>query len=121
MAAMAESGAQSALMAPTELLASQHFRTIKPLCDAAGLGAMRAARDHGVAVPGDLSVTGFDGLDFARYCVPSLTTVVQPTEEIARETSRFLVRAVTEGTRAFSPLSIRGELLVGESTGAVRA
>lgn len=38
MAAMAESGAQSALMAPTELLASQHYRTIKPLCDAAGLG-----------------------------------------------------------------------------------
>ncbi len=38
MAAIAESGAQSALMAPTELLASQHFKTIKPLCDAAGLG-----------------------------------------------------------------------------------
>lgn len=37
MAAMTESGAQSALMAPTELLASQHFRTIKPLCDAAGI------------------------------------------------------------------------------------
>ncbi|ODT69686.1 MAG: ATP-dependent DNA helicase RecG [Pelagibacterium sp. SCN 63-23] len=38
MAAIAESGAQSALMAPTELLAAQHFRTIKPLCDAAGIG-----------------------------------------------------------------------------------
>ncbi len=38
MAAMAESGAQSALMAPTELLAAQHFKTLKPLCDAAGLG-----------------------------------------------------------------------------------
>jgi ATP-dependent DNA helicase RecG len=38
MAAIAESGAQSALMAPTELLASQHFKTIKPICDAAGLG-----------------------------------------------------------------------------------
>ena len=37
MAAMTESGAQSALMAPTELLASQHFRTIKPLCDGAGI------------------------------------------------------------------------------------
>jgi ATP-dependent DNA helicase RecG len=37
MAAMAESGAQSALMAPTELLASQHFRTIQPLCEAVGL------------------------------------------------------------------------------------
>ncbi|MBI4920130.1 MAG: ATP-dependent DNA helicase RecG [Devosia nanyangense] len=38
MAAMAESGAQSSLMSPTELLASQHFRTLKPLADAAGLG-----------------------------------------------------------------------------------
>ncbi|SFZ82012.1 ATP-dependent DNA helicase RecG [Devosia enhydra] len=38
MAAMAESGAQSALMAPTELLAAQHYRTLKPLCDAVGLG-----------------------------------------------------------------------------------
>ncbi len=38
MAAMAESGAQSALMAPTEILAAQHFKTLKPLCDAAGLG-----------------------------------------------------------------------------------
>jgi ATP-dependent DNA helicase RecG len=40
MAAMAESGAQSAMMAPTELLAAQHFNTLKPLCDAAGLGCV---------------------------------------------------------------------------------
>ena len=38
MAAVAEGGAQSALMAPTEILASQHFKTLKPLCDAVGLG-----------------------------------------------------------------------------------
>ncbi|RUT32854.1 ATP-dependent DNA helicase RecG [Arsenicitalea aurantiaca] len=38
MAAMAESGAQSALMAPTELLAAQHYKTLKPLCERAGLG-----------------------------------------------------------------------------------
>jgi ATP-dependent DNA helicase RecG len=38
MAAMAESGAQSALMSPTELLAAQHYRTLKPLAEAAGLG-----------------------------------------------------------------------------------
>ena len=37
MAAVAESGAQSALMSPTELLAAQHYRTIKPLAEAAGL------------------------------------------------------------------------------------
>ncbi|MEO6394942.1 MAG: ATP-dependent DNA helicase RecG [Devosia sp.] len=38
MAAIAESGAQSALMSPTELLAAQHFRTIQPIAEAAGLG-----------------------------------------------------------------------------------
>ena len=37
MAAMAEDGAQSALMAPTELLAAQHFRTLLPLAEKAGL------------------------------------------------------------------------------------
>ncbi|HVW93951.1 MAG TPA: ATP-dependent DNA helicase RecG, partial [Devosia sp.] len=40
MAAVAESGAQSALMAPTELLAAQHYRTLKPLAQAAGLNTM---------------------------------------------------------------------------------
>ena len=38
MGMVAEDGGQSALMAPTELLASQHFRTLKPLAEAAGLG-----------------------------------------------------------------------------------
>src|SRR5690606_34653588 len=37
MAAMKEAGAQSALMAPTELLATQHFQTLRPLCAQAGL------------------------------------------------------------------------------------
>ncbi len=54
MAAMAESGAQSALMAPTELLAAQHYRTLQPLCEAAGLGIalltgkMSAAERRGI-------------------------------------------------------------------------
>jgi len=37
MAMVAESGAQSALMAPTELLAAQHFRTLEPICTKSGL------------------------------------------------------------------------------------
>jgi ATP-dependent DNA helicase RecG len=38
MAAVAESGAQSTLMAPTEILATQHYRTLAPICVKAGIG-----------------------------------------------------------------------------------
>ncbi|MTI45740.1 ATP-dependent DNA helicase RecG [Roseibium hamelinense] len=37
LAQVIESGAQGALMAPTEILARQHFASMKPLCDAAGI------------------------------------------------------------------------------------
>ncbi len=60
MAAVAESGAQSSLMAPTELLAAQHFRTLKPICDAAGLGIVlltgkMTAADRRAALAGIVS------------------------------------------------------------------
>jgi len=48
MAAVAETGSQSAFMAPTELLARQHFRTIQPLAEAAGLSvAILTGREKG--------------------------------------------------------------------------
>ena len=42
------------------------------------IGAMAALRDAGLSVPGDVAVTGFDGIQLGRHLRPSLTTVVQP-------------------------------------------
>ncbi len=64
MATVAESGAQSALMAPTELLARQHYRTIAPLAEAAGLTvALLTGREKGKERATILEAAESGGLD----------------------------------------------------------
>jgi len=46
--------------------------------DQTAIGAMAALRRAGLSVPGDVAVTGFDGIQLGRHLHPSLTTVVQP-------------------------------------------
>ena len=46
--------------------------------DQMAIGAMAALQDAGLSVPGDVAVTGFDGIQLGRHTRPGLTTVVQP-------------------------------------------
>lgn len=59
--------------------------------DIAAIGVIHAAIGRGLAVPGDLSVIGFDDLPAARYVLPALTTVAQPLREIGETAVRQLV------------------------------
>ncbi|MBG0825810.1 LacI family DNA-binding transcriptional regulator [Planomonospora sp. ID91781] len=53
--------------------------------DQLALGALRAALEHGLSVPRDLAVCGFDDIEDGRYVTPSLTTVAPNKAEIARQ------------------------------------
>lgn len=53
------------------------------ISDTIAIGAMRAFYDLGLRVPEDISVVGFDGIAYARYCVPRLATIRQDTEALA--------------------------------------
>ncbi|MGW3292661.1 LacI family DNA-binding transcriptional regulator [Streptomyces xiamenensis] len=56
--------------------------------------ALRALRETGRSVPGDVAVVGFDDLDIAKITEPPLTTVHQPIQALGREMAALLVRLV---------------------------
>ncbi|VTR77991.1 LacI family DNA-binding transcriptional regulator [Cellulomonas hominis] len=61
------------------------------LNDVMAVGALAAARDAGVDVPGDLAVAGFDGIETLRDVTPALTTVRLPLEQIGAEAVRLVL------------------------------
>ena len=56
------------------------------------MGVVIEANELGLRIPEELSVIGFDNVEFARACVPKLSIVSQPTEEIARQVSELLLQ-----------------------------
>ncbi|GAC16590.1 LacI family DNA-binding transcriptional regulator [Aliiglaciecola lipolytica] len=62
--------------------------------DEIAAGALFAARLSGVEVPNQLSIAGFEDSPFSRQTIPKLTTAAQPTREIARQATRFLIQNV---------------------------
>jgi signal transduction histidine kinase len=60
------------------------FDALVCLNDFMAMGALAALRERGIAVPGDVSVTGFDDIGEARWTSPPLTTIHQPIEVLAR-------------------------------------
>ncbi|ANY05109.1 LacI family DNA-binding transcriptional regulator [Pseudonocardia sp. HH130630-07] len=58
--------------------------------DTLAYGVLAAAREAGLAVPGDLAVAGFDDLPYSRVTAPALTSVALPAEELGRAAARRL-------------------------------
>lgn len=62
--------------------------------DAMAAGVIKAAAAHGIAVPDQLSVVGFDGSMLAQMLTPSLTSVHRPLREMAQRATRRLLDIV---------------------------
>ena len=65
--------------------------------DMLAIGALSAAWELGLNVPRDVSIAGFDDIDFAAYCYPPLTTVRVPSYEIGRLAATYLIEAIKQG------------------------
>jgi DNA-binding LacI/PurR family transcriptional regulator len=84
--------------------------------DQMALGVLRAMHEVGRAVPGDVSVVGFDDIPEAPYFTPPLTTVRQDFDEIGARSLQLLVREIETGRRLPSSPRVQPELIVRAST-----
>ncbi len=78
------------------LESGKEFTALYAISDTIAIGACKAIYDSGLKVPDDISVAGFDGLDLGHYYQPTLTTIEQPMNEMALETSRMLFRLIKD-------------------------
>lgn len=89
--------------------------------DLVAMGLMSGLHERGLDVPGDISVTGFDDIPFAKYTTPTLTTAAVPITDLGAEAwhqLRALIRneaSQTPGSRYQPRLEVRA------STGPAKA
>jgi LacI family transcriptional regulator len=62
------------------------------LNDMMAIGAMTSAHRAGLSIPADLSIIGFDDIELASAVSPTLTTVAQPIDEMARYATDLLIQ-----------------------------
>lgn len=84
--------------------------------DLMALGAIRAARQRGLNVPGDVSVVGYDDSPLIAFTDPPLTTVRQPIRAMAVAAVRALVDEIRGHAAPHSEYVFRPELVVRAST-----
>jgi DNA-binding LacI/PurR family transcriptional regulator len=85
------------------------------LSDELALGAMEAVRQHGLSVPQDVSIVGFDDVPAAAPATPGLTTVTQDHFEKGSAAARLLTEQL-QGAQT-NDINLESELMIRASTG----
>ena len=105
--------------AASELIGkNRDYTAIFCMADVMAMGTIRALSDHGLRVPEDVSVVGFDGLPIGEYMVPRLATVRQSVEELARRSVELLVKNL-EGDPIATHEIVAAQLQMRESARAI--
>jgi LacI family transcriptional regulator len=95
---------------PTAILAAN---------DTLAIGVLRWCADHGIRVPEEISVVGFDNIEIAKYLRPALTTVNYAAAEVChRAIDKLLALVATDDSGAAMPTVevVEPELIVRESS-----
>ncbi|HEX8756708.1 MAG TPA: LacI family DNA-binding transcriptional regulator [Steroidobacteraceae bacterium] len=106
------------LGARTLLDCGRSFTALFCANDEMAIGAISGLREAGVAVPRDLSVMGYDGIDLSALTVPPLTTVLIPWRQTATNAVHYLLN-ICYGTKLPVLRDIPAQVLWRESVGRI--
>jgi len=106
----------------TREMLSSGFKPTAVVCanDFMAIGVLRALREEGLSVPGDVSVTGVDNIRMSEFCYPALTTVHVPRDRIGRIAFEKLTSGMEKAATLGSEILIEPDLVLRESTGAAK-
>jgi LacI family transcriptional regulator len=103
----------------SKLLASFDCTAVIAANDLMAIGALHLAYDRQIAVPGRLSIIGFDDITFAQFTQPALTTVAVPRAEIGRVAFDSLSALMKNAGTAGETHEIPTHLVVRQTTAGV--
>lgn len=86
--------------------------------DMMAAGALRAAGTFGLTVPGDIAIAGFDDSSIATLTAPPLTSVRQPTAELAQRAAAALIAAAGHGQPSPAVTRLECHIIERDSTAA---
>jgi LacI family transcriptional regulator len=103
----------------TRQLLDSGFKPSAIICvnDFMALGVVRELREHGLSVPRDVSVSGYDNISLSQFAFPPLTTLNIPRERIGHLAFAALVPEHEDGQIRGQEFLIDPELVIRESTG----
>jgi DNA-binding LacI/PurR family transcriptional regulator len=83
--------------------------------DMLAVGALAAAREKRLRVPEDVSIAGFDDIDFAAFCNPPLTTVRVPASKMGEMAVEMLMGMIEGKSREGRQITLDTQIIVRES------
>jgi DNA-binding LacI/PurR family transcriptional regulator len=84
--------------------------------DQMAIGAMKAIWEHGLRIPEDIKLVGFDNTFVASLIEPSLTTVNVPKYQLGMEAAKLLVKLMEDNTNAVEEIELPINLIIRQST-----
>ncbi len=92
------------------------YKGIFAVTDIMALGAMNALQDMGYQIGKDISIVGYDDIEWTRYSRPNLTTIRQPRTLVAKNVAQIIQKMVLEKKEFVEHIQLSPTLVKRQST-----